>query len=333
MCTTLPERRKRSWHTFRLLAAVLCLPTAAQAADWRDCLKLADDRARLACYDSFTRAKTPPSAAPAQGASASASAPALAHRLDNEQAASKNPFAVRAYKPNYFLPFTYAFNRLDNPVYGFKPQREEAKFQISLQVDVWKNPLGPGTAVYFAYTQLSLWQMYNTSASSPFRETNYTPEGGLDWTLDARFLGLDFRKLRFSYIHQSNGQGGARSRSWNRLAVQTAFERGALAGAIRGWYRIPEPASRDDNPDITHYLGYGDLLLAYRFAHGTLSTRLRNNLNLDHNRGAIEINYSFPLTSRIKGYVQFFNGYGETLIDYNRSVSRIGFGFALTDWL
>lgn len=263
---------------------------------------------------------------------------ALEQRLRSEKSGEHNPFVMRGYKPNYILPATYTPTDLSRPVYDFEPQQAETKFQLSFQFDWWNEPLGPGTSLYFAYSQLSLWQTYNTKLldedqdySSPFRETNHEPEAGLSIDMDYRLAGLTFRRTRLSLIHTSNGQGGDRSRSWNRLAASVAFGRGNFAGRLRGWYRVPEP-DEDDNPDITDYMGHGDLLLAYKWKDQTLSATLRNNLQ-GENRGAIQIDYSFPLNKRVKGYVQYFNGYGESLIDYNRSVSRIGVGIALTDWL
>ncbi len=70
----------------------------------------------------------------------------------------------------------------------------------------------------------------------------------------------------------------------------------------------------------------------YVMGNHNISTMLRNNLNPDKNRGAIEVGWTFPLNRKIKGFVQYFNGYGESLIDYNRYQERIGVGIKLSDW-
>ena len=109
--------------------------------------------------------------------------------------------------------------------------------------------------------------------------------------------------------------------------------------AIKPWYRLPEDEKTnagdphgDDNPNILKYMGHGELTMAYRTNGNTFSAVWRNNLRSD-NRGAIELGWSFPLFRRLKGYVQYFNGYGESLIDYDAYSNRIGAGFLLTDWL
>jgi phospholipase A1 len=59
---------------------------------------------------------------------------------------------------------------------------------------------------------------------------------------------------------------------------------------------------------------------------------LRDNLDWNENRGSVNLGWSFPLTRKMKGYVQYFNGYGESLIDYNRYQERFGIGIKLSDW-
>ena len=62
----------------------------------------------------------------------------------------------------------------------------------------------------------------------------------------------------------------------------------------------------------------------------------RNNLDYHDNKGALELGWSFPMpfieTDEAKGYIQYFTGYGESLIDYDAAVERIGIGVILADW-
>ena len=75
-------------------------------------------------------------------------------------------------------------------------------------------------------------------------------------------------------------------------------------------------------------MGSGELGILYRKKRNTLTFLVRNNLKQD-NKGAVEIGWSYPLSGGIKGYVQFFDGYGESLIDYDHRNTRIGAGFLL----
>lgn len=105
-----------------------------------------------------------------------------------------------------------------------------------------------------------------------------------------------------------------------------------MALNVRVWSRIPESRSDDDNPDIMRYMGYGDIAGIWKWREHEFGVRLRNNLRND-NRGAIELEWTFPINRRFKGYIQYFNGYGESLIDYDRNNTRIGFGLSMTDIL
>ena len=150
---------------------------------------------------------------------------------------------------------------------------------------------------------------------------------------------MTLRNIQLGFNHQSNGRSGDQSRSWNRIFASFLFEKGNFYTTLKPWWRIPEKDkdspndnSGDDNPDINKYLGYGEWSLFYRLGNHNLSMMLRNNLRAD-NKGAVQLDWSFPMTGRFRGYLQYFNGYGESLIDYNASVNRLSLGVILTDRL
>ncbi|MDA3971576.1 MAG: phospholipase A, partial [Desulfobulbaceae bacterium] len=87
--------------------------------------------------------------------------------------------------------------------------------------------------------------------------------------------------------------------------------------------------------DITEYLGHGELRLLYKLDQHTFAIMSRNNLESGFRRGAVEASWSFPIWNYpyVKGYVQYFTGYGESLADYDKYNNRIGVGLCLSDWL
>jgi phospholipase A1 len=254
-------------------------------------------------------------------------------RVSLEESEGDNQFAVTLHRPNYFLPLTYnghpnekTYEQANEPI----PNRYEAKFQLSIKMLVWENIFNGNGDLYGAYTQLSMWQIYNES--SPFRETNYEPELFLKFDTDFDVLGLTNKRLIFGLNHQSNGQGGDFSRSWNRIYVEFVATKGDFMLSLKPWYRIPESDEDDDNPDIHNYLGYGQLSGAYKWRKNVWSFIFRNNLRLSENKGSIELGWSYPLTHNLRAYLQYYNGYGETLIDYNNCTNRIGIGIMINDW-
>jgi phospholipase A1 len=89
----------------------------------------------------------------------------------------------------------------------------------------------------------------------------------------------------------------------------------------------------DNNPDITTFLGHGDIVAVYQWRGHMFSLLLRSNLDFWNLNGAAQLDWSFPLYRDLKGYVQVFTGYGESLIDYNHSQTTIGAGFLLANWM
>ncbi len=271
----------------------------------------------------------------------------LLGRLRREQVAEEIPSLLTPHRSNYFLPSTYAddpnvdpfANELGEILQSNDLDHVEAKFQLSLKFSLANDLLLPRDRLYFGFTTLSFWQAFNRNVSAPFRETNYEPE--LFWTkpLDWAPFGLDAGVITLGMSHQSNGRGGSLSRSWNRVYANVQFEKHNLVLGLKPWWRIPEDekddpldADGDDNPDIEKYLGHFELTTTYRWADQELSLMLRNNLRSD-NKGAVQLEWTFPLWRGIRGYAQYFNGYGESLIDYNAHMERIGIGVLLNDLL
>ena len=223
---------------------------------------------------------------------------------------------LKYYEPIYML-FTHDFSK--------KPDRkaDELHFEFSFERPITYDALGFGEKISFAYAQNSWWQI--TQDSAPFRESNYRPE--LYVSAPVPFAD----ELKIGAMHESNGKGGEESRSWNRLYAQSTWSADGFSITPRAWYAFWLDRT---NKDIADYMGYGDLRASYTFGKQRLSALWRNNLHFDgSNRGAIELNYSFPIfNSGFYGYLRYFNGYGESLADYKRSVNKIGAGLSFVEF-
>ena len=273
----------------------------------------------------------------------------LTIRLGIDEDNSLKPFTLMAHKPNFFMA-TYDNSRDDIENYGgaaytAKLDNVELQFQVSIKTPLAINLFERKIDLYAAYTNRSFWQAFNDEDqnSAFFRETNHEPEVWIQQRHDyALPFGFNYKITALGFVHQSNGRGGdhsvnpdALSRSWNRVYANLIFENGNFVMAIKPWARIKEKSKDDDNPNITDYLGHGELRLAYKYKKHTFVLMSRNNLESSFSEGAIEASWSFPLWNYpyVKGYIQYFSGYGESLADYDQYNNRIGLGIALSDWL
>lgn len=267
----------------------------------------------------------------------------LDRRWELSHAAKLGTFHLKSYKPSYILPVFITGNVNDLPS-SKNPEnrvtqaedisRVEGKFQLSLKTKAMEGVFGDYGDLWLGYTQSSRWQLYNASNSRPFRETNYEPEASLIFGTNYNLFGLNGRLVGVSLNHQSNGRELPLSRSWNRAILNLGFERDNFALMLRPWYRIPDSDThKDDNPDIENYIGRGDVQAFYKYKEQEFSLMLRHSLRGgDNNRGAVQFDWAFPINGTLRGYFQVFDGYGESLIDYNHKATYVGFGVSLLNW-
>lgn len=234
-------------------------------------------------------------------------------------------FSLYPYKKNYLLPATYDFNQSEDR------SSFETDFQISIEKPLAYNIFGLNESISAAYTQRSFWQ--TAEHSSPFRETNYEPEVFIQFPYKSTST---LKGYKIALNHVSNGKNDELSRSWNRVYFESYFQLANLFIIPKIWYRIPENSNDDDNPDIEDYYGNGDLTFLYAYKKHTFELALRNNLEFnDANKGSAELNWTFPLpeflyTQNTYGLFQIFSGYGNSLIDYDREVHKVGLGIAFS---
>ena len=251
-------------------------------------------------------------------------------------------FQLRAYKPVYLLPAFWSSKpnvmpHSPNPNNSVTEPEEldgtELKFQLSFKTKVTENLFGDNGDIWVGYTQSSRWQAYNSELSRPFRETNYEPEVMLTFRNGYSLFGWNGRMTGISLNHQSNGRSDPLSRSWNRVILNAGLDRENWAIMLRPWYRIPESRSEDNNPDIEDYIGRGDATLVYNRNGHELALTGRHSLRSgDRAHGSVQVDYGFPINNLLRGHVQVFDGYGESMIDYNHRATYIGVGVSLLEW-
>ncbi len=341
------------------------------------CAKIEDNAARLQCFDELARRKHPgpPASDTAVMPVAKAASPepekpsVMTRQWDLDPNNRQRAFVFRPYRMNYFLLASYNSSPNDETNLEHDPaskaQYNEAKFQISFKAKVWEDvfqePLQgfynyikvvKGLDVWMSYSQLSFWQLYNSAFSAPFRDVNYEPELLIGLRTDYEILGFKGRFLNVGFNHQSNGRSRPLSRSWNRLVANIGLERQNFSLQLKTWFRLPENEENDDNPDLTRYMGYGELWATLYWKDMRFAMMLRNNFRQE-NLGAIQLDWSIPpstlgklvlgrvvseawidkyFSDKFSLYVQYFNGYGEGLMDYNKSINRISIGLMIAEW-
>lgn len=230
----------------------------------------------------------------------------------------------RPYKDNYLV---FGRMRMDDGSVPFSGEELDTKFELGLTFSLFEGRrnfdfLAP---LHVGYSQKSWWDIAEDSA--PFREHNYNPE--IYWLFNqpqrplvGRFPFVDIIGIE----HQSNGQDGLESRSWDRVYMQKEFY---LLPQLSIGVKLWDILSRDDanNDDIRKYLGTHQLSVIFRPNDRTnLRWRLQQGNDVDKLSYTFDVYYRRP---NVNGafFVQYHDGYGEALATYNRKTKSLRAGF------
>ena len=223
------------------------------------------------------------------------------------------------YKDNYFI---------FGPPIGPKPtaHNTNVKFQISVAQRLTKSVLPFGSYLFLFYTQKCFWNVLENSF--PMTDLNFNP--GLGFTkplfVKDRFIG----KVSLIFEHESNGKAEKASRSWNRVSLSTNI---LIDPTTMVYAKMWIPwVDGENNRDLLDYYGLYQVGISYM----TLSKRFQTSVFVTKRRGwnfnyntVLEFSYKLFNNENQYLFVQYYNGYGEGLLDYNKFKSQLRVGFVI----
>ena len=255
--------------------------------------------------------------------------PAMGQIVTSEKSEAQIADSIRAeldsrpyfslYKDTYFVGGT---------VLGGKPtiHNSDVKFQISFQQRLTKSVLPWHSYLYLFYTQKAMWNVLERSL--PFHDLNFNPGIGI-----SRFIILKNRlvgKATLMVEHESNGKDGIASRSWNKISLAAeAYISPQLMAHAKFWIPIIDG---EYNKDILKYSGISQAGFQAISNDNKwvldMTMVKRQGWNLNFNT-IVQLGYRINNNSNQFIMLQYYNGYGETMLDYNQYHSRIRFGLLI----
>ena len=230
----------------------------------------------------------------------------------------KRPY-FSLYKDTYFVGGT---------VLGGKPTQynSDVKFQISFQQRLTKSVLPGNSYLYLFYTQKAMWNVLERSL--PFHDLNFNPGIGLSKFIIVK--GHLVGKATMMIEHESNGRDETASRSWNKISwAGEAYISPYLMAHAKFWIPIIDGQY---NKDILKYMGVSQAGFQAKSLDDkwvldmTLVKRQGWNLNFNT---IVQVGYRINHNSNQFIMVQYYNGYGESMLDYNQYHSRIRIGLLI----
>ena len=223
------------------------------------------------------------------------------------------------YKDNYFTLGT-AIGQMPNA------HNSDVKFQISVAQRITKTTLPLNSYLFLAFTMKTMWNVFEKSL--PMRDLNFNP--GLGWSFPFFSKGRYSGKFKILIEHESNGRDEDASRSWNKISFcgSTMINEWLMVHS-KFWIPIVDGGS---NKDILYYSGIYQGGLAVTTPNKKFGWALtlikRKGWNLNFNT-ILEFNWKILPQDNQYLFVQYYNGYGENLLDYNVFHSRLRVGLVI----
>lgn len=223
------------------------------------------------------------------------------------------------YKDNYFI---------FGPPIGQRITKKNTniKFQISIAQRLTRSTLPWGTYLYLFYSQKVFWNVLENSM--PMTDLNFNPGIGLTKPLFVRdrFVG----KLSLIAEHESNGRDGIESRSWNRIALSSSIVIDPQL-VVHGKVWIPI-VDGQNNKDLLDYYGIYQMGTSFTSTNGRFGASVvltkRKGWKMNYNT-VVELSYRIFRRDNQFLFMQYYNGYGEGLLDYNQFHSQLRVGLVI----
>lgn len=201
----------------------------------------------------------------------------------------------------------------------------DALFQISFRQRLTKSHLPFNTFAYLTYTQKSFWDIYDESA--PFRDSNYNPGIGIGKYIirNNKLEGAMFMQIE----HESNGRDGEESRSWNYLSFSAKyFYNHRLSLGAKAW--IPY-VDGEENEDLLDYRGIATLSMNYQSNDSKwwLAMEITPRKGWGNANTTVTAAFRISKNSNQYLYARFYNGKGESLLDYDKYNMNIRIGICI----
>lgn len=227
----------------------------------------------------------------------------------------KQPY-FSLFKDNYFIGGIPLGEKITS-------RNSDVKFQISISQRLTKSKLPFDSYLFLQYTQKTFWNVFQESL--PMRDLNFNPGIGLGHLIirHNKYIGKSYVMIE----HESNGKDSIDSRSWNKLTLATALMLNKnWEVQFKGWIPVIDGK---ENDDILKYNGIFQVAANYRTDNKRLNLGviLTKRLTWLSFNTQLELSYKFNNRENQYLFVQYYNGYGENLLEYNqyRSILRVGF--------